>query len=163
MVDVLAKAGISLPQPKAIIDVFPTTDALPETQKLGAYFNKYGSNKASDHDYHRVYGPLMASSRNNQVRLLEVGLGTNNTDVTSNMGTRGRPGASLRAFRDYFPNASIFGADIDRRVLFQDERIKTVFVDQTDPEQFVELKRLGNDFDFIIDDDYIHQMPTWRQ
>jgi len=29
------------------------------------------------------------------------------------MGKFGKPGASLRAFSQYFPNSEIFGADID--------------------------------------------------
>jgi hypothetical protein len=66
------------------------------------------------------------------VHLLEIGLGTNNTDVVSNMGSEGVPDASLRAFRDYLPNARIYGAGIDKRILFEESRIKTYFADQTD-------------------------------
>ena len=42
------------------------------------------------------------------------------------------PGASLRAWRDFFPNATILGADLDREVLFEEERITTGYMDQTD-------------------------------
>ena len=39
----------------------------------------------------------------------------------------------MRALRDYFPNANIFGADIDKNILFNDQnRIKTFYVDQLD-------------------------------
>lgn len=152
MIDVLREAGIALPVPKKIADVFPETDSLEVTRDLGVLFNKYGSDKASVHDYHRVYGPLIAANRNKALRILEIGLGTNDPDLVSNMGLTGRPGASLRAFRDFLPNAILFGADIDRKILFREERIETVFVDQTKPEAFSELLRLGNDFDIIIDD-----------
>ena len=153
MADALAAAGIALPSARKIIEVFHETDSLADTHNLGSYFNKHGSDKASLHDYHRVYGPLMAENRNKPLRLLEIGLGSKNADIASNMGQiGGRPGASLRAFRDFLPNALVFGADIDRTILFREDRIETVFVDQTKPETFAELLRLGNEFDVVIDD-----------
>src|SRR5689334_22577873 len=70
------------------------------------------------------------------------------------MGSGGKPGASLRAFRDYLPNASIFGADVDRDILFQTERIRTAYVDQTDPKTFADMHaEFGRpSFDLVIDD-----------
>jgi len=153
MADALTDAGISLPPARKIVEIFHETDSLADTRDLGACFNKHGSDKASLHDYHRFYGPLLAANRNKPLRLLEVGLGSHNADIASNMGPiGGKPGASLRAFREFLPNALIFGADIDRAILFREERIKTVFVDQTKPETFAELLALGNDFDVVIDD-----------
>lgn len=119
---------------------------------LKQYFDEYGSDKGRTHDYHLVYGALMREPSKVQ-SLLEIGLGTNNTDVVSSMGSAGNPGASLRAFRKYLPNALIFGADIDRRVLFEDERIRTFFVDQTNLATFDELStQIKEPLDFIIDD-----------
>jgi hypothetical protein len=120
-------------------------------QKLRALFIKHGSDKSTLHNYHDVYGPILA--RPSKIKnILEIGLGTNNTDVTSNMGRQGRPGASLRAFRDFLPSANIYGADVDKRILFQEERIRTFFVDQTSIESFSELAQLDVMFDLIIDD-----------
>jgi hypothetical protein len=70
------------------------------------------------------------------------------------MGPTGKPGASLRVWRDYFPNALIVGADIDRDVLFQEDRIRTFYVDQTDPKAIALLwDEVGLDnFDLMIDD-----------
>jgi hypothetical protein len=51
--------------------------------------------------------------------ILEVGLDINNADTPSNMGSTGRPRASLRAFCEYVPRAKIFGADVDRRLLLK--------------------------------------------
>jgi hypothetical protein len=114
-------------------------------------FIKYGSDKASTHNYYLIYACVL--DQKNASALLEIGLGTNNVDIASNMGENGSPGASLRAFRDFLPFASIYGADIDKRILFKENRIKTFFVDQTNPETF---DQLGNDiddqFDLIIDD-----------
>jgi methylase of polypeptide subunit release factors len=70
------------------------------------------------------------------------------------MGPQGRPLASLRAWRDYFSNANVYGADIDTEILKNEERIKTYYVDQTNAVSISELfKNIGNiNFDIIIDD-----------
>jgi hypothetical protein len=85
--------------------------------------------------------------------MLEVGLGTNNEDIVSNMGKGGKPGASLHAFREFAPSARIYGADVDRRILFEDTNIRTFYVDQTDPGSFEALAaNIDEKFDLIIDD-----------
>ena len=70
------------------------------------------------------------------------------------MGSLGHPGASLRVWRDYFPNAIIYGGDIDENILFTEERIKTFFIDQLDPTSIKSFweKVDSKDFDFIVDD-----------
>ena len=69
------------------------------------------------------------------------------------MGVRGVPGASLRAFRDLFPQAMVYGADIDRQILFEEDRIKTFFVDQTDPASLSVLgSNVPSRVDLLIDD-----------
>ena len=55
------------------------------------------------------------------------------------MGKDGVPLASLKAWRDYFENANIYGADIDKNILKNENRIKTFFVAQTDPNTIKEL------------------------
>lgn len=77
------------------------------------------------------------------------------------MGTNGKPGASLHVWRDYFPNARIIGADIDRTILFEDERIKTGYMDQTNPDSIQEFwKAVGVEgFDLMIDDG-LHTFPA---
>jgi hypothetical protein len=120
--------------------------------KLEVLLNSYGSDKASVHNYHLVYGMIMKNPATVQ-NFLEIGIGTNHTDVVSNMGIYGQPGASLRAFRDFLPNATCYGADIDRRILFQDERIRTFYVDQRDRATFTDLEgQLPPEVDIIIDD-----------
>ena len=69
------------------------------------------------------------------------------------MGEKGRPGASIRAFRNFLPNASIYGADIDKRILFEETRIKTYFVDQTNLQSLADLgTKIDEELDLIIDD-----------
>ena len=138
--------------PKTIDGLF--SNYTKEARELSVLFNQHGSDKSSLHDYHLLYAPILSPRRTEPLRILEIGLGTNNPDVVSTMGREGRPGASLRAFRDFLPNAAIFGADIDRRVLFEETRIKTYYVDQTRASTFDDLAvMLGNkSFDLIIDD-----------
>jgi len=94
-----------------------------------------GSDKGSGwHNYTILYHFLFHERRNAVRSLFEVGIGTNFADMPSNMGGNGIPGASLRGWRDYFPEAQIVGADADRRVLFSEERITTYYVDQLDGE-----------------------------
>jgi hypothetical protein len=110
------------------------------------------SDKASKHNYYLIYGPLLGD-RGAIKAILEIGMGTNNTKIASNMGKDGKPGASLRAFRDYLPQAMIYGADIDSDILFEEDHIKTFFVDQTNPDTLEELsQKLPDQFDLIIDD-----------
>ena len=121
-------------------------------EEIKEYFDKHGSDKSYIHNYQCIYGPIL-KNREGIRGVLEIGMGTNNTDVVSNMGAHGKPGASLRAFRDFLKSARIFGADVDKRILFQEERIKTFFVDQTDPATFSELgKSIPSDLDLVIDD-----------
>jgi len=126
--------------------------AVSSSQRLKELFDKHGSDKATEHDYHHVYGEILREG--DCVRsVLEIGLGSNHEDVVSHMGRAGRPGASLRAFREYLPNAMIYGADVDRRILFEEERIKTFFVDQTDLSSLDALgQRIDRNFDLIVDD-----------
>ena len=84
------------------------------SEKLKVYFDFHGSDKANLHNYHYIYAQILSPYIEN-LKIFEIGLGTNNTDTLSNMGKYGKPGASLRAFRDSFPQALIHGADVDRR------------------------------------------------
>lgn len=140
---------LSLDDPKTFAEDLGCCDA---ALHLGGIFDHYGSDKAKTHDYHFIYSSILG--RPDAVRrILEIGLGSNNEDVVSSMGANGRPGASLRAFRDYCGNAHVFGADIDSRILFQEDRISTYQVDQVSVASLNRLsQQLPKDFDLIIDD-----------
>jgi len=119
---------------------------------LKTALDRHGSDKAAGHNYHHLYAAILAD-RNAIQSVFEVGLGTNNQDVVSHMGANGKPGASLRAFRDFLPNAQIYGADVDSRILFEEDRIRTFKVDQTIPATFTQLQpELPTEIDLIIDD-----------
>jgi hypothetical protein len=119
---------------------------------LAKLLTYYGSDKATRHDYHRIYGA--AFNRAASGNILEIGLGTNNIDVPANMGLTAHPGASLRGFRDWAVNAHVYGADVDRRILFQETRISTFWVDQTNRDSLKALvaQLAPKSFDLIIDD-----------
>jgi len=119
--------------------------------ELARRFNAEGSDKATQHDYFRVYAAILDRLRCRTV--LEIGLGTNHPDVASSMGHDGRPGASARAFRDFLPNAVIHGADVDTRILFTEERIITHHVDTEDADSLERLDRdVPDELDLVIDD-----------
>lgn len=119
--------------------------------ELRRLFTKYGSDKGTTHRYDVLYTHLL-DQIGDAPALLEVGLGTADRTIASNMGPAGKPGASLRAFRDYLPGAAIYGADIDEAILFQDERIRTFFVDQTDLDSVRRLVDQLPPLDLVIDD-----------
>lgn len=121
-------------------------------KKLKCLFDKYGSDKANSnlaYIYIHIFNNFEINS------LFEIGLGTNNIKVRSNMGLDGKPGASLRAFRDYL-NIRVYGADVDKEILFEEENINTFFIDQMDINTINDIKKVIPKCDLIIDDG-LHQ------
>lgn len=136
-----------------------------ELNVLSELCDKYGSDKGEikktghpyawpSHTYADYYSLLFWHCRKDVKRVFECGLGTNNPDRGSSMGVGGKPGASLRVWRDYFPNAQVVGADVDTDILFEEERIQTFYVDQTSPAAIAELwsKVEPGGFDLMVDD-----------
>lgn len=106
------------------------------------------------HAYSIIYNNLFSHCRENIKLVFECGIGTNNLNFESNMTLNGKPGASLKVWKDYFVNAQIFGADIDRNILFKEDRIETYHVNQLDQESIIKMWNniKKKDFDLIIDD-----------
>ena len=125
-------------------------DALSVADQLKESFDFFGSDKSKSHNYQHVYGRIL-SDLNAPYKIFEIGLGSTNENILSNMGGGGNPGASLRAFKARYPNAEIYGADIDREILFEDDRIKTFWLDQTEPFTFRTLE-VPDGLDLAIDD-----------
>jgi hypothetical protein len=131
---------------------------------LGEIFEGYGSDKGGTsssqnftwarHNYSQIYELFLKNKKLSINNVFECGIGTGNLNLKSNMGSNARSGASLRAWRDYFPNATIFGGDIDTTILFSEDRIKTFYLDQTSPESifyfFNNIKNIN--FDLMVDD-----------
>lgn len=150
MTKVIEAAGCRLATPVSAQEFCNRLRGEERARELGALLDKYGSDKVRQ-EYHLVYGAILAE-RGGSAPFAEVGIGTNNEDVPSNMGRAGKPGASLRAFRDFLPEAHVIGADIDKRILFTENRIDTVWVDQTDLNSFAELGKRARGFRLLIDD-----------
>jgi hypothetical protein len=133
--------------------------------ELAALCDKYGSDKGEinpdghpypwpSHSYTGYYARLFGHSRNTILNVFECGIGTTDSQIPSSMGILGQPGASLRVWREYFPNALIWGGDIDKKSLFQEARISTYYLDQLDAlsiQQFFEKPGIS-EFDLMIDD-----------
>jgi hypothetical protein len=135
------------------------------SSKLAALCDLYGSDKGSNlttnhpypwdaHCYSDFYELLFSKKEGEIGFVFECGIGTSNSSFPANMGADGRPGASLRVWRDYFPNAFVYGADIDHGVLFKEERIETFYMNQLDPISIKSAtQRFTNGmFDLMVDD-----------
>ena len=108
-------------------------------------------------NYDDYYSEIFSLNKSKIQNVFELGIGTTDSTNHYNMNFLGKtysPGASLRVWRDYFINASIFGADIDKNVLFSEDRITTCWVDQLNKESIISMyKKFGVEkFDIIIDD-----------
>jgi hypothetical protein len=141
--------------PKLISKDLETVNLTAPTQ-MCRVMSWHGSDKGNGwHNYTPLYNRLFGKRRNDRLRIFELGLGTNNPNLVSTMGVNGRPGASLRGWRQLFPHASVYGADIDRDILFEEDRIKTFYCDQLDETAIRDLwsqPELRGGMDIIIDD-----------
>ena len=123
---------------------------LLNADRLKSLCNSYGTEKPTP--AYLLYAGILGDGSEAK-NIFEIGLGTNNTKVVSNMGADGHPGASLRAFRDYCANADVIGADIDSEVLFEETRIQTIQIDQTNfSEMLSKVVNLNIEFNLFIDD-----------
>jgi len=119
--------------------------------------NKCGSDKATTHNYTKYYTQIFEKIKYDEINIFELGIGTNNSNFSFNMGENGIPGASIFGWNEYFKNGHIFGADIDTTCLFNTDEIKTFYCDQTNPwiiKQMWNNKYLNFKFDIIIEDGY---------
>lgn len=109
----------------------------------------------SRHNYTTFYHSIFENMWYKKLRIFELGLGTSNINIPSNMGRDARHCASLYGWSEYFINSEIFGADIDKDILINNEKFKTFYCDQTDPKSIKQLwenKELLENLDVIIDD-----------
>lgn len=110
------------------------------------------------HNYTIIYDHLFSELRNTPIALFEMGLGSRNPNIPSNMGVNGRPGASLYGWHRYFqhPQSLCWGADVDKDIQIEDCNIKTFFGDQLNKDVLQEMwnniELRDKAFDIIIDD-----------
>lgn len=122
---------------------------------------KYGTDKCPQikHNYTPHYYKLLKNKRNKIKKVLEIGIGyyedMERTEVhlSEYTGALYHKGASLKMWRDFFPNAKIYGADIELKTMFKDKRIKTFLCDETKEKDIKKLIiQTGSDIDLFIDD-----------
>lgn len=136
--------------------------------ELGDLFNTYGSDKDRN-GYTPVYHAVLKNIRNEIKNLLEVGIGTLIEGHPSSMVGYAlpgyKPGGSLRAWRDYLPNAQIIGVDVAPDCMFEEERITTKIADSRDSLQVASVLSHGRLYDVVIDDglhDHNAQLSTMQ-
>ena len=124
--------------------------------KMCRVMTRHGSDKGrGEHNYTTIYSVLFDKLRDQPLQIFELGLGGSNPKFPANMGVNGRPGASLRGWRELFPRALVYGADIDRDILFEEDRIKTFYCNQLDSVAIRDLWSqpvLQGGMDIIIED-----------
>jgi spermidine synthase len=107
------------------------------------------TDKVGSHCYTEFYGPFLNPRRESVKRLLEIGISE---------------GGSIAMWAEFFPNAEIYGVDIDQsKVALNGElddnpRVHLFFEDAYKPKFINKLK--GLKFDIIIDDG-LHSVPAW--
>ena len=129
--------------------------AYENATELCSIMKRHGSDKGlGHHNYTTLYEPLLQHLKEtSNVILFELGIGTNNPNIVSNMGIHGHPGASLYGWSEWLPNARIIGADIDKDILFKTDNIETYYVDQRDPTVIADMwSQCSKPVDVIIDD-----------
>lgn len=112
---------------------------------------KYGTDKCPQiyHTYTPFYYDFFKDRRTEIKKVLEFGIGL----PYMGRGKMGIVGASLRMWRDFFPNAQIYGVDILEECRFEDERIQTFILDERDDDAVIDLiNTIGADIDIVIDD-----------
>lgn len=98
---------------------------------------KHRTDKSSKvHNYTEHYQQYFEPIRNEPLKILEIGV---------------QSGASLRMWKEYFPNAEIFGYDYYDCQPYEEHRIKLIRGAQDDVVALEELQKHGV-FDIIIDD-----------
>src|SRR3989344_7399798 len=113
---------------------------------------KYLSDKCPQikHPFTPFYFELLKDKRKTIKKVLEIGIGYRE------MALKWRPyrtGASLLMWRDFFPNAPIYGIDILPNALYNGKRIKSFICDQTNKDELQNLiDNIGSDLDLIVDD-----------
>jgi hypothetical protein len=115
---------------------------------LESLFTHFGTDKGI-WGYTPYYEEAMGKQRLRVRKVLEIGI-SGFRDIPNNV-----VGASLFVWRDFFPNAQIYGVDNDSRFIFNDQqRIHTALCDAYNPYALNQvLMEWGNPkFDMIVDD-----------
>lgn len=126
-------------------------------------FLKYKSDKCPQifHSYSPVYHKFLEPYKTTIRSVIEIGIG-NKPCMMATVGDQYTPGASLRAWKDFFIHSTIYGLDIDTSIFFNEHRIQCFYADQSSADsltntldEIIKLNgknMLNNKFDLIVDD-----------
>ena len=133
---------------------------------LATLFTAHMSDKNTN-GYTSLYTALFTHFKHAPISLLEVGIGTMIPGAHSSM--KGympdcyQPGASLRAWRDFFQNGEIHSMDIAPDCMLSEPRITTHLCDSTCPASVLAWTQANPDlsFDVILDDGSHWGSTSW--
>ena len=113
---------------------------------------KYGTDKASCyHDYLNFYETFFAKLRNEKLQILEIGV---------------FGGASLKTWEEYFPQATVIGADIvPSSKQYERGRVIIELLDQSNIDELLRVSLTHGPFDIVIEDGshmWEHQITSLR-
>jgi hypothetical protein len=114
---------------------------------------KYGNDKVTYHRYDLIYPGFLHEIRENEVKMLEIGLGTYNDGT----------GYSRNMWKEYFPKSKVYVMDINEE--FEDEIGVVMKGDQSNFDDLLKISNICGELDFIIDDgSHIseHQIKTFN-
>lgn len=126
--------------------------------------NEFGTDKGTigpsavygGHNYTDVYEAYMRRVRGSSLQVLEIGIGARGEAWQANIvqGRNSQGGGSIRMWEKYFPNAHVYGIDINDAKYLESERIHTYKLNQGSREELAAfVDSIGSlRFDFIIDD-----------
>ena len=99
----------------------------------------YGSDKITNHGYHRIYPMHIDQHRTKRGAMLEIGI---------------EAGRSSDMWKDYFPNFKIYG--IDKNTSFDKDRVTVFQCDQSNPEMLQQVCSSISEPVWFINDDGSH-------
>jgi len=121
-------------------------NAIDDFDSLDLLAKKYGTDKCtqkvgrlSPKGYTKQYSRYFSPLRNRKIKLLEIGIAE---------------GASLKMWEEYFPNAEIFGIDINLKSKMYETKRTKVFVGDQKDRAFLRsvIKEVGSGLDVVVDD-----------
>lgn len=107
--------------------------------------NKYNSDKGTErfpkHGFSKIYDEWFNHLKEKATAVLEIGV---------------NDGASMKVLEEYFPNAKIYGLDIDDKKQFNTTRVECIRLNQSIDSELEEFSKRDIKFDVIIDDGSHH-------
>ena len=141
--------------------IFEFKNLAPLDNPLTKLMNKFYSDKGNSnntHNYTKFYDALFHPIKKEKLNVFEVGLGSINENVAFHMkysNSKYSPLASLKAWKEYFVNSQIYGADIDHSIIQNFDKIKTYQVDMMKKISILDMwKKIEKKMDIIIDDGF---------